>query len=132
MNTLQLIKLENLQHTSKNWDRRTKDLIVHIEGAGNMWGGWGRMLHVTLHGDNSTTETGLITVNGIIEGGYNISRGANGDSSQNLSYYKGVVDFDDIQHKSPTYKIIIEGTCGGAEEAMCTILSAERDWLYQH
>lgn len=130
MENLTQLSIKNLERTSKNWDKRTKDILLFISGGSNMFGGSTKMLHITLHGENSIVETGTITINGVVVGGYNISRGANGVNWQKLSYYKGVESFSDIDFKKPTYTINIEGSCTGAEDAMCAILSAEKDWKY--
>jgi hypothetical protein len=120
------ITLDTLERTSREWDKRTLNLLVHIGGAGNMFGGHGRLVHITLHGENSIHETGSITINGIAKDGYNIARGANGDSTAQCDYFKGATSFDDL--KEPTYSIGINGTCGGATEALTSILHATLDY----
>ena len=126
------LSLENLQRTSKNWDGQTKVILLSVDGSGGMFGGGTRLMHITLHGENSITETGTITINGLVTTSYNISRGANGGNSQSLSYYKGLTDFNETYASQPTIKINIEGSCGGAESSICEILSAEKDWISEN
>lgn len=131
MKTITNLGLQNFDRTSKNWDKRTKTLLVHVEGSGNMFGGGGKLIHVTLHGDNSITDTGSVTIEGVATYGHNISRGANGDNSQTVKYFKGIENFDDVNTKTPTYMIEITGSCGGGEDALRSILQAELEWLVE-
>lgn len=128
-NNISDLSIEKLERTSINWDKRTKELLLFVCGSGNMFGGSGRMIHITLHGENSIYETGTCSLNGLVEYGTNIARGANGESSANMKYYKGVNSFTEIGYnKAPNFEITIAGTCGGADGAICEILSATKEW----
>jgi hypothetical protein len=126
------LSLENLQLTSKNWDGYTKDLLLFIEGWGNVCGNSSRYVHVILHGKNSGTETGTIEVKGVAISDTNIARGTNGNTYQVVSYYKDKTDFKDMHNAQPTYKARIDGACVGGEMAICTILRAEIDWIIEN
>jgi hypothetical protein len=123
------LSLGNLKETSKNWNGDTKDLLLFIGGSGDMCGGSARLVHVVLHGKNSIYETGSISIKGVASAMYNIARGANGETCQVVCYYKDKTDFRDIHNTKPTYKATIDGSCGGGEEAICSILRAEKDWI---
>jgi len=125
------IKFEDLQRTSKNWDSKTVNLMVFLKGYGNMFGGSNSAVHLVLHGDNSSTETGTIEVRGIMTSSNNIARGANGPNSCSAKYYKGVDNFDNL-YECGTYDtktIQVTGICGGAEDLMMKSLSCHKEWL---
>jgi hypothetical protein len=130
--TTENLTFEKLERTSKNWDRQTKEILLYLKGSGDMFGGSTQFLHITLHGDNSLTPTGTITVNGLAKAIYNIARGENGGNYQILSYYKGANGSTDTRSIEHTYRIKIDGRCGGCEEALCSILNAEKDWLIKN
>lgn len=131
MNTQTLpaaLTLDQLERTSKNWDNRTQTIMLHTGGAGNMWGGYGAGYVITLHGDNSALETGLIEIKGVWKSGYNIARGANGDDRGTVSYWKGVTDLNAADGPAD-FKITVEGSCDTGDNTLCSILSAKPDWL---
>jgi len=112
-----------------NWNYRTKDLLIALKGSGNMFGSSHKLIHVTLHGDNSITKTGVLTINGVATSNINISRGANGETSETIMYYKGLTDFDNLYNTKESFKIAITGSGGGGESALSTMLSAEKTYL---
>lgn len=126
------LRLESLERLSKNWDRRTAELSVYVDGSGNMFGGSSRHLHVIIHGENSINETGKIYILGLFVTSYNIARGANGADSCSTSYYKGLTDFAQITPQSiPTATCQIEGMCGGTQEAIAGNLGLISDYIIQ-
>lgn len=127
--SLQNLSVSNLERTSKNWDKRTTDVLVAFGGYGNMFGGSGKLVHLRIHGDNSMTETGTIDIKGVAIYSSNIARGENGPSSSICQYYTGATSFDDLSSKEASYTIKTEGTCGGYDDALSSILSAKKEWF---
>ena len=113
----------------KPWDEQSTEMVIFVEGSGNMFGGSSILVFVTLHGKNSIHETGSFTLTGIIKSGYNISRGANGDSRCSADYFKGCTTLKETYDAKPTYHAEVTNTCGGAEEAICSALSSKKFWL---
>lgn len=124
-----VLSVAQLQHTSTNWDKKTKTILLYMAGAGNMFGGGGKGYCITLHGDNSTSPTGQIDVLGIFSESYNIARGANGGNSGTISYWIGIDDLTAIHSDNPTFRIDVTGSCNTGRDTLCAILSAEMDWL---
>ena len=93
-----------------------------------MFGGNGQGYLVCVHGSNSITPNAII-IEGIYTDGYNIARGANGDSTGNIKYFKGAKAIQDTYNMKPTYSIEVLGSCSTARETMCSILSAKLDFL---
>lgn len=114
------IAVESLEILSKNWDNRTIKILV-CESRGNMFGGQGEGVVVTVHGENSISQTGKIELVGRVTFSYNISRGVNGPKSETLTYTP-------INGSDPI-TINIVGSCGGAKEALCAILGCQKDYL---
>jgi hypothetical protein len=121
------LTVKNLSKISKNWDRRTTETSLWIDGHGNMWGGSSRRLHVCVHGDNSIHPTGKVEVIGVITVSYNIARGANGETSSSAQYYKGVYSFDKLHGVKPTISAEVIGNCSGAESAISHALGLTSD-----
>lgn len=122
------ITLQKLERMSGMWDRRTIELMVFIGGGANMFGGHSEYVHVVLHGDNSIQETGTIEYLGFVQAGWNIARGANGENSSTANYRKFVSPNTD-ELGQIIYSVEIKGTSGGADNAMCSILNAHKDYL---
>jgi hypothetical protein len=123
------LTIESLKNISRNWDRRTVELSVWVDGSGNMFGGSSRRVHVVLHGQNSIEPNGQIDVRGVIVVDYNIARGANGASSSSAKYYKGATDFDQLSGAVPTLSAEMVGNCSGAEYAINGALALTCDSL---
>jgi hypothetical protein len=121
------LTIESLLITSKNWDRRTVELSIFLDGSGNMFGGSSRRVHAVLHGENSTAPTGSLEVRGLILVEYNIARGANGSSRSSATYYADATDFNNLQGHSPTLSAEVVGNCSGAEYAITSSLGLTSD-----
>lgn len=123
------ITLAQLERTSKDWDKKTKNILLFISGAGNMFGGGGKGYFLKLHGENSIYPTGKIDVMGVFSETYNVARGQNGPNSGSISYFKDAVDLDAIDRNKPTFKIDVAGSCDTGRDTLCTLLSASMDWI---
>lgn len=125
------LSLGNLERLSRNWDGRTCEILLYMTGSGNMFGGSGKMLHLTVHGENSIKDKGTIEIIGATQFSYNIARGANGPDSGWMSYYKGITDLKQLDQPNlqPTYKVTVEGSGNGTDSAMCQILNTKKDWF---
>lgn len=121
--------LSQLERTSQNWDKRTKMIVLFTSGGGNMFGGSGKGYVICLNGDNSTNPTGQIEILGVWASGYNIARGANGDNSGQISYWKGITDLASTYDLKPTFKIQVEGSCDTGKDTLCAILGADADYI---
>lgn len=113
------VSIESLEILSKNWDMRTTKILV-CESRGNMFGGQGEGVVLKVHGENSIHQTGKIELEGKVTFHNNIARGANGPKSETLTYTP--ISGDPIT-------INIVGACGGAKEALCSILQCKKDYL---
>ena len=117
--------VESLEKLSEEWDGKTTERLVFVEGHGNMFGGSGSLSHVIVHGERSVKETGLVEILGQVKYNYNISRGANGPTESTATYYpvkdgKVLNLFEKQVH--------VHGSCG-AYDALAAVLKLEKDWV---
>lgn len=114
-----------------NWDKQTMEAVIFIQGGGNMWGGWANYAHVVIHGENSSKQTGEVELRGVLIGGYNIARGANGESYDAIEYFPGLDNFD-THEKKPEFAVKVEGKSGGAIAAAKSLLRAESVYVTEY
>lgn len=124
---IEALKLENFENFQK-WDKKTVKLRIVLCAGGNMWGGSSYGACITLHGENSISETGTVTIDGTYEHIYNIARGDNGDSSS-ITHYWDLKDFEKYNIEEPKFKCRVDGNCSGSEEAIDSILGTKKAFL---
>lgn len=126
----EVITFNQLERTSKNWDRRTVTILLAVSGEGNMFGGRGRGYLLTLHGENSVQPTGQIDIVGVFHESYNIARGENGPNTGSISFYRGATELSVYTPEiKPTYCVRVEGSCETGRDTLCTMLGAKMDWI---
>jgi hypothetical protein len=127
MNATELLPngVQSLERLSKEWNGKTTERLVFVEGSGNMFGGSGSLSHIIVHGENSVKETGLVEIRGHVKYNYNIGRGANGPTQSTATYYpvKDGKVLDLFEKKAH-----IHGACN-ADDALATVLGLEKDWV---
>lgn len=118
---MKTIELKNLERLSLDWDKLTVKIAVFISGSGNMFGGSGKLLVCTLHGENSIETTGKIDVLGEISYSYNIARGANGISSSSATYIENNIELNRLE---------LTGLCN-ADSALVYAMDLKKDWYVE-